>query len=138
MPQFPSPGQNFPTFAMSDGISGGVFLVDATATTNAVSQADLAAQATATMNVIALVQTATASQPMGTLARPMAGLSFPPGDGGSGTGYTNSIHPFTNEAQAKAARAKVARATPIAFTPSPPTPTPCGLASRASRTGWRP
>jgi len=97
MPQFPSPGQNFPTFAISDGISGGVFLVDATATTNAVSQADLAAQATATMNVIALVQTATASQPMGTLARPMAGLSFPPGDGGSGsgTGYTNSIHPFT-------------------------------------------
>jgi hypothetical protein len=99
----PPPGVN-PTYAISDGISGGIFgtvlLVDATATTNAVSQADLEAQATATVNVIAQVQAATANQQSLTMARAMdAGAPAPGGGtggdaGGSGSLPTNSFAPF--------------------------------------------
>ncbi len=81
----PPPGQN-PTYM----ITGGIYLVDETATTNAVTQADLAAQATAVVNVIAQVQAATASEQSLTLARATSDGIPAPGGGAGGDAVTNS------------------------------------------------
>ena len=74
------PGVNPVTYE----ISSGIYLVDDTATTNPVTQADLEAQAIATVNVIGLVQTAAAIQQSAAMSRVM-GLGAPfPGFGGGG------------------------------------------------------
>jgi len=87
----PPPGQN-PTYM----ITGGIYLVDETATTNAVTQADLAAQATAVVNVIAQVQAATASEQSLTLARATSDGIPAPGGGAGSDDVTNSPNGWTD------------------------------------------
>jgi len=80
----PPPGVNLPTYSIADG----VYLVDDTATTNAVTQADLEAQATTVVNLIGQVQTAAGNQQSPMMARAMGdGVPFPSGGG------TNSYSP---------------------------------------------
>jgi hypothetical protein len=80
----PPPGGNHPTYEISPGI----YLVDDTAGANPVTPADLEAQAIATANVIAQVQTAAAGQQMQAMMR-AAGDGLPGVPGGGGTGGTD-------------------------------------------------
>jgi hypothetical protein len=83
----PPPGVDLPTYALPDGS----YLVDATATTNAITQADLAAQATLVVNLLGQAQTLAASQMVQPMSRAMAvGLPFP-GAGGTNTYGDNVV-----------------------------------------------
>ena len=91
----PPPGVNLPTYE----ISSGIFLVDDTASTNPITQADLEAQAIATVNVISQVQTATASQQMRAMSQAMGmGAPFPGfgGGGGDSPALTNAPYVAPN------------------------------------------